>query len=313
MAESSLIHEELENLPAPASKVSVAVYRFDDRTGQFESSDSVQTLSRAVTQGASAILIKALKDAGRGEWFTVVEREGLENLLRERQIVRETRAIHGGGGALPPLLFAGVLIEGGIISYDTNTLTGGFGARLLGIGGSTQYRRDTVIIYLRAVSVNTGEVLVNVNVSKSIFAVAVAANVFRFVASDEIFELDAGVTVNEPEHLAIKKAIEKGVISLIFEGAAGGYWGFAKETPELRRKFETYLNEKTRIELDAPPPNWDPVGGSQAEVAQQRQQPAQPTQPVRVASQVVEPQRKSRVVRFQRSIDRTVQGTGDGS
>jgi curli production assembly/transport component CsgG len=226
-------HDELLELPAPASKIAVAVYAFEDETGQFEASETVQTLSRAVTQGATSILIEALLRTGNGSWFTVVEREGLDNLLRERQIIRETRALYEGGGDLsrnylPPLLFAGMMLGGGIIAYDTNTLTGGLGARLLGIGGSTEFRQDTVTIYLRAISTQSGEVLESVNVSKTIFSLALSADVFRFVSSDEVLEIDAGVTTNEPEHVAITQAIEKAIMALILEGTKDGRWAFAE-------------------------------------------------------------------------------------
>ena len=224
--------DELLALPAPKSKIAVAVYAFEDETGQFEYSDTVQTLSRAVTQGATSILIEALLKTGDGSWFTVVEREGLDNLLRERQIIRETRAIYEGGGDLsrnylPPLLFAGMMLEGGIIGFDTNTQTGGLGARLLGIGGSSEFRQDTVTVYLRAISTQSGEILESINVSKTIFSVALRADVFRFVSSDEILELEGGITSNEPEHVAVKQAIEKAVIALILSGVRNERWGFA--------------------------------------------------------------------------------------
>ena len=224
--------DELLALPAPKSKIAVAVYAFEDETGQFEYSDTVQTLSRAVTQGATSILIEALLKTGNGSWFTVVEREGLDNLLRERQIIRETRAIYEGGGDLsrnylPPLLFAGMMLEGGIIGFDTNTQTGGLGARLLGIGGSSEFRQDTVTVYLRAISTQSGEILESINVSKTIFSVALRADVFRFVSSDEILELEGGITSNEPEHVAVKQAIEKAVIALILSGVRNERWGFA--------------------------------------------------------------------------------------
>ena len=258
VAEGTGVHVQLLKLPPPPKKVAVAVYRYDDRTGQFEFSDTVQTLSRAVTQGASAILIKALQDAGNGNWFTVVEREGLSNLLRERQIIRETRALYEGGNgkrpALPPLLFAGMIIEGGIIDFDTNTASGGIGARYLGIGGSVEYRMDTVVVYLRAISTNTGEVLMSVNVSKTIFSIKLDASVFRFVASDEILEIEAGVSQNEPEHIALKQAIEKGVIALIFEGVKRRYWGFTEETVEARALMDRYFEEKLQPVVLIPSP-----------------------------------------------------------
>ncbi len=248
VAEYTTVHAELRELPPAAQPITVAVYDYQDLTGQYEFSDRVQTLSRAVTQGAVAILIKALQDAGSGAWFTVVERDGLENLLRERQIIRETRALYSGNGRsqpLPPLLFAGMLLEGGVIGYDTNTSTGGIGARYLGIGGSTEYRKDTVNVYLRAVSTQSGEILSSVTVSKTIYSMAIQGDVFRFVSDDEIFEFELGYSTNEPEHIALKQAIEKAVIALILEGEQGGYWAFAD--PAAAADMRTaYFEEKRR-------------------------------------------------------------------
>jgi curli production assembly/transport component CsgG len=221
----------LAAIPAPERPVAVAVYDFSDQTGQFKQSDTTQTLSRAVTQGASAILVKALQDAGDRKWFTIVERESLKDLLSERQIIREMRERYLGEKgvnpqALPALLFAGVLLEGGVISYDTNTVTGGAGAAFLGIGGHTEYRQDTVTVYLRAVSVRTGEVLTTVTASKTIASKAISANAFKFVAFKELLEAEAGITTNEPSHLALQQAIEKAVYGLVMEGVELHLWNF---------------------------------------------------------------------------------------
>lgn len=256
VTEITTTHRALLDLPPPDGRVVVAVYGYTDQTGQYRFSDSVQTLSRAVTQGATSVLIKALQDAGRGSWFTVVERERLDNLVRERQIVREMRALYEGGGDLnqlylPPMLFAGIIIEGGIIAYDTNIVTGGLGARFLGIGGATEYREDTVTVYLRAVSTNTGEILKSIQVAKTIYSIGVAANVFRFVAFEELLEVDAGFTANEPVTVAIKQAIERAVIGMIVEGAAAGFWRFADPAAQAALVAD-HLDEKwpNREELE---------------------------------------------------------------
>ena len=221
----------LFQLPKPQRPVAIAVYGFTDQTGQFKPSEVGQTLSRAVTQGASSILVKALQDAGNRNWFTVVERERLDNLLRERQIISEMRKRYLGEqevdpNALPALLFAGVLLEGGIVGYDTNTVTGGAGASFLGIGASTEYRQDTVTVYLRAVSVRTGEVLANVTASKTIASQALGASAFKFVAFRELLEAEAGITTNEPDQVALQQAIEKAVYGLVFEGVQLDLWRF---------------------------------------------------------------------------------------
>ena len=226
------INATLRALPPPERRVAVAVYGYVDQTGQFKHADTVQSLSRAVTQGATSVLIKALQDAGEGSWFLVVEREKLDNLLKERRIIADMRERYLGEKALnpqalPPLLFAGILLEGGIIGYDSNTRTGGAGARYLGVGGDVQYREDTVTIYLRAISTKTGEVLTSVVSHKTILSVGIKGGVFKFVALDRILEAEAGFTRNEPDQLAVQQAIEKAVYAMIMDGAARGLWAFS--------------------------------------------------------------------------------------
>jgi curli production assembly/transport component CsgG len=237
VAAVSPVQRDLLYLPPPDQPIPIAVYGFTDQTGQMRLGENVQTLSRAVTQGGTSILVKALRDAGNGGWFTVVEREHLDNVLRERQIIREMRRSYLGeaetpASVLPSLLFAGILLEGGIISYDSNTQTGGLGARFLAIGASTQYRQSTVTLYLRAVSVRTGEVLANVVTQKAVASVGVSSGLFRYVRYDELLEFESGVTSNEPMHLAVQGAVEKAVFALVMEGARPGpkqLWAFADQ------------------------------------------------------------------------------------
>lgn len=244
----------LRSIPAPREKAAVAVYSFEDQTGQFKPSEGVQTLSRAVTQGSTSVLLKALQDAGDRSWFTVIERENLDNLLKERQIIREMRKQYLGEeelneAALPPLLFAGIILEGGIIGYDTNTLTGGAGARFLGIGAKTDYREDKVTVYLRAVSVKSGEVITSVVASKKIASIGVAANAFRYVSFKELLEVDTGITSNEPDLLALRQATEKAVELLIMEGAALGVWEFQDQVAGAAI-LEQYLADRDGIIQD---------------------------------------------------------------
>ena len=226
---------DLIYLPPPQQPIPVAVYSFTDQTGQLKKSETGVDYSRAITQGGTSILIGALRSAGNGNWFNVVEREHVDNLLRERQIIREMRRQYLGeqetpAEILPSLMFAGVVLEGGIISFDTNVESGGIGARFLGIGGSTQYRTNTATVYLRAVSVKTGEVLANVVTQKSVSSIATSGGAFRYVKFDELLEAEAGVAANEPTQIAVQAAVEKAVYALIMEGARPGarqLWNFA--------------------------------------------------------------------------------------
>lgn len=230
--------EQLLNLPYPNQKTVVAVYNFTDLTGQRKSSDNMASFSTAVTQGAEHILIEALRDAGRGNWFAVVERTGLDNLSKERQLVRNTYETYSGKEAstiLKPLLYAGMIIEGGIVSYDTNLQTGGNGARYLGIGVKNQYREDKVTVILRAVLVQTGEVLLNVTATKTILSTSKGGDMFRFYEmGTTLVEIESGSTENEAVGHAVRSAIEAGVYGLVMQGLEKEVWDF--NYPSLMEK-----------------------------------------------------------------------------
>lgn len=231
MVVENTLQKEFDILPAPEKgKVSVAVYSFTDKTGQRRPAQQGTTsFSTAVTQGAESFLIKALQDVGRGEWFDVVERVGLDNLLKERQIIKQMREAYEGGDAKPlmPMKFAGMLIEGGIVGYDTSTKSGGAAARMLGIGPQTQFSEDIITVSLRAISVNTGKVLTSVNVQKTVYSTADSLAVLKFFKEGtQVFEFESGLTLNEPATLAVKAAIEAAVVELIQEGNRKQIWNF---------------------------------------------------------------------------------------
>ena len=231
--------EQLLNLPTPNQKSVVAVYSFNDETGQRKASDTMSSFSTAVTQGAVHILVEALRDAGKGNWFVVVERSGLDALTKERQLVRNTFESYNkdkdGRTILKPLLYAGMILEGGIVGYDTNLRTGGNGARYLGIGMKNQYREDRVTVVLRAVLVQTGEVLLNVTATKTILSTAKGGDVFKFYeVGTELVEIESGRTDNEPVTLAVRAAIEAAVYGLVMQGLEKEVWDFDYDT--LREK-----------------------------------------------------------------------------
>lgn len=219
---------EFSTLPPPKNgPLVVAVYGFEDKTGQRKPSDRLANISTAVTQGAEVWVIKALQEVGAGKWFKVVERVGLENLSRERQIIRQTRESVNDPTPVAPMMFAGVLIEGAVVGYDSNTLTGGAGARYLGVGPSTQYREDVVTVTMRAISVQTGEVLVSVATTKTIVSTSTSLGVFKFIeAGTENVEAEIGNSQNEPVNYAVRVSIEQAVVELIKEGSKKGYWAF---------------------------------------------------------------------------------------
>ena len=236
--------EELANLPPAELKPIIAVYpnSFSDLTGQRKSNSSFAMFSTAVTQAPEALLIRALKHAADGKFFRVVERVGLDNLTKERQLIRSTRENFEEDRKLQPLLFAGLIIQGGVLSYDTNIETGGLGARYLGIGNSTQYREDVVTISLRIVSVSTGEVLMETTVSKNILSTSVSQDVFRFIEmGTELVEIEGGIAENESGSIALQKAIEAGVLNLIKIGINRGYWKY--ENFEINKPCDVDADE----------------------------------------------------------------------
>ena len=225
--------EQLNTIAKPLDgPVIIAVYDFVDMTGQKKPGGNFASMSTAVTQGSYQLLIKALQDAGQGEWFRVVERSSLPSLLQERKLIRSTRQQVDKENAkpLPPLLFAGAYITGGVVGYDSDTKSGGVGARILGIQANKQYRQDIVTIILRVVNVQSGEVVASVTVEKTIFSTGTGSDVFKYFDADTmLLETEIGVARNEPVTFALRKAIEKGVIEIILEGVDKGLWQLSQE------------------------------------------------------------------------------------
>ena len=221
--------QKLLDLPPPKQKAVIAVYEFKDLTGQRKPSNKMALFSTAVTQGAENYLIEALSNAGNGDWFVVVERSGLDHLTKERQLIKNTRKTYDGekGNKLKPILFAGIILEGGIVSYESDIMTGGNGARYLGIGNTNQYRKDDVTVSIRAVLVQTGEVMLNTTVSKTILSAGVNRDIFRFTElGTELVEIETGYTRTEATGYATRSAIETAVYSLIQEGLEKQLWDF---------------------------------------------------------------------------------------
>lgn len=224
----TLLQQELIDVGAPTRRPTLAVYQFTDQTGQKRQNSAGGTsFSSAVTQAPDVYLIRALTRAGNGKFFKVVDRQILDHLTRERQLIRQTRQSYEGenGKQLPALTFAGMIIAGGIVGYDTSVDTGGAGARYLGIGTSREFSIDTVTINIRLVSVATGEVLLDVISSKTILSTGFGGDVFRFIEQGtELIEIESGVTQNESVSIATQRAIEAGVLELILRGTQLGFW-----------------------------------------------------------------------------------------
>ena len=244
--------EEFKNiLPPKDGHIYIAVYGFKDKTGQRKPSDRIAHISTAVTQGAADWVIKSLKEVGGGSWFKVIERVGLDNLAKERQIIRQQRQQVDDKTVLKPLKYAGVILEGAIIGYDSNIKTGGSGARYLGIGLQQEYREDIMTISMRIVSTQTGEVLLAVSGTKTILSYGSSVGVFKFIdMGTRAVEIDAGSYTNEPTTLALQRVIDACILELIKQGKELGYWDYLKPvesvvlTERINNVVETLSEEE---------------------------------------------------------------------
>lgn len=245
IGEETRVGDALRALPPPAEPLAAAVYKFRDQTGQYRPSDN-SNFSTAVTQGATNILLKAMEDS---KWFLNIERENVSNLLNERKIIRSSRAQYGTNekDLLPPLLYAGLILEGGIVSYDANIITGGGGLRYFGAGASTDYRQDRVTVYLRAIATSSGKILKTVYTSKTILSQSVTASLYRYVRFKRILEVESGFTTTEPGQMVVTEAIEKAVQGLILEGIRDSLWTanpkFAEVAQQQLADYQAEQNE----------------------------------------------------------------------
>ena len=228
------LNTELNELPVlDGEPIYVGVSDFKDLTGQRKQSDNYASFSSAVTQGAEAWLIESLLETG--DWFKVLERGQLDSIMRERAVVQQTREdfTDDDETGLKPMLFAGLLIHGGIIGYDTNYVTGGVGASYLGLGAAEQHRKDVVTVSIRFVSTLTSEILLSSTVSKTIYSTSLGSDVFKYVKNDiNPLEIEYGFAKNEMVSVATRAAIDLAIINLINKGEEKGMWKFINTPAE---------------------------------------------------------------------------------
>ena len=262
---SEVAYKPMMEMPEPENgRIVLAVYQFADLTGQQKPNLVFGEMSKAVTQGSSNLLIKALKDVGDGKWFRIVERESLQSLLQERKLIRTTRQITQGDKAKPlgPMLYAGAYLTGGIIGYDSNTLSGGYGHRFLGIGYSAQYRQDTVTVMLRLINVVSGEVELVVMMEKTIVSVGAGKDKFTYLDLDtKLLEVELGGAINEPVTYAVRKTIEGAVVELVKAGEKKGLWKFkapewndpgeVEKVEEVDEVLEELIEHDNEVRADA--------------------------------------------------------------
>lgn len=240
------LSDSLARLPPPPRRLTVAVYDFPDLTGANKANEKYPDYSKAITQGAAAIVIDALKTAGSGSWFKVVERNRLDDLLRERKLITATYSALGQDWrpVIKSLEFADYIVTGGIVGYDAGITAGGVGATYLGLGPTVNYRRDLVSVSLRLVSVTDGSVVRSINSSRVIYSVTPAVNLTRYVSVGSLLSVQAGVTSSEATQVAVREAIEAAVFELIREGRDTGLWQI---NPRMSRPSRGFRPQSPRL------------------------------------------------------------------
>ncbi|OED42658.1 hypothetical protein AB833_05750 [Chromatiales bacterium (ex Bugula neritina AB1)] len=231
--------EMLRALPAPSGRINAAVYGFGDLTGQNKPSPA-SGLSTAVTQGAASSLISLMLESG---WFRPVERVGLQSILSERNLWEQRLRAQQRSG-LEPLPPASIIFEGGVVAYEFNTRTGGYGAKYLGIGGSKEYREDVLTISLRAINAQSGVVLSSVTSTKRIYSKSVNSGIFGFVDTDRLLEVEGGWASNESVQVGLEEAIAFALIDLIADGLKTGTWQLQNPEDIQSNTFAKFLTQE---------------------------------------------------------------------
>ncbi|SAL60241.1 curli production assembly/transport component CsgG [Caballeronia terrestris] len=257
------VTRDLTHLPPPKGRITAAVYGFRDLTGQYKPSPD-SSFSSQVTQGGASFLVKAMRDSG---WFTPVERENLQDLLTERKIMRalETPDDKNRAGSTVPqigaLAPASIVLEGGIVGYDSNIRTGGAGVAYLGISASQQYRVDQVTVNLRAVDIRNGTILNSVSTTKTIYSIQVDTGVYRFIGFKDLLQAEIGMTRNEPQQLCVNEAIESALVHLIVQGVGNQTWSLKDMKDWYDPTMQRYLQENQGYAqtMEAVNPPYDPA------------------------------------------------------
>jgi len=197
-------------LPEPKEKISVAIYDILDKTGQYKENEHM-TNSRAVTQGATDMLITALM---RSRQFTVLDRVKFQNILNEQNLRRNKYLDEQDKTPrIGALIGADYIIEGAITEYDVDLKTGGLGLKIAGKGGSTKYATATCAIDIRMTDTTTGEVVWAKSLKREILGKKVGINVFSFMGKN-IVEFETGKGEQQAINLVIRTLLEEIVYKL---------------------------------------------------------------------------------------------------
>jgi len=247
-----LSDEPISLPPPPPRALTVGIYNCIDTTGQRRPTGQPQELSTAVPVDCTPYLIEAVRSLRPGYVF-LVERQHVDELLRERQLAtlalntatEAASAAAGqaagggrgrpqGGAAVPPqpvapprrlatLRVAELLLVGQVVAYDRATKEAAGGLAINGAGGTGTLVTDLITFSLRAVAVQTGEVLGQTTATKSVTSLRVAGHTTK-IFSTSLLEFELGGAGNEAVGLALRTAVRSALGELINQGIHNGWW-----------------------------------------------------------------------------------------
>ncbi|MEY4977234.1 MAG: hypothetical protein RIQ97_2429 [Pseudomonadota bacterium] len=204
-----------------AKVFSVAVGDVKDYTGKYS-----QTEGNAITQGGSLMIYSALGKLGN----SVRLHERFDTRIAELELAYADRRQLGDGqvhnieAGKPPVpwvpYFGGTILRsdyyivGGITEVNYNISSGGAEVSISNIGGKRRTYTMNVGVDLRIVDSRSLVVVKTVSLQKQIVGEEVGAGIFRFFGT-ELLDLNIGAKRQEPLQLAVRTAIEQGVLELV--------------------------------------------------------------------------------------------------
>lgn len=204
-----------------AKVFSVAVGDVKDYTGKYS-----QAEGNAITQGGALMIYSALGKLGNA----VRLHERFDTRIAELELAYADRRQLGDGqvhnieAGKPPVpwvpYFGGTILRsdyyivGGITEVNYNISSGGAEINVSNIGGKRRTYTMNVGVDLRIVDSRSLLVAKTVSLQKQIVGEEVSAGIFRFFGT-ELLDLNVGAKRQEPLQLAVRTAIEQGVLELV--------------------------------------------------------------------------------------------------
>jgi curli biogenesis system outer membrane secretion channel CsgG len=240
--------------PPPPRALTIGVYNCIDTTGQRRPTGVAQELSTAVPMDCTPYLVEAISSLRPGYVF-LVERQHLDELLRERQLATlalnavaqaaaataapataapvagtpgADKPAQGNAPAVQPrrlssLRVAEVLLVGQVVAYDRSTKQISAGLALGAVGIDSTLVTDLVTFSLRAIAVQTGEVIGETTATKSITSMKLGGYIAKIFPTSTM-ESELGGAGNEPVGLALQAAIHSALDHLVQNGIHDGWW-----------------------------------------------------------------------------------------